>query len=366
MDRHKKIIKTSIIGIIVNVFLVIFKITIGFISNSIAIILDGINNLTDILSSVVTIVGAKFANKAPDREHPYGHGRIEYISSIMVAFIILFAGLIAIKESFIKIITPGEIDYSIISLIIIFVAIFAKVFLYVYYKKVGKSVNSQTLIASGQDALMDSIISTSTLVAAIINFIFGIAIEGYIGLIIAIFIIRTAIEILRETSNILIGQRPDKELTDKLKQIVNSFDEVQGAYDLTIHNYGPEKTIATVHIQVRDNMQAEEIHALTRTIAYKVYDEFGIIMSIGIYAANDTGEFGEIKKYILDLIKKYKEIKQIHGFYVDKKTNTIYFDLIIDFECSDMEKIKKEIIDILEKEYSEYKFDIILDMDAVD
>lgn len=265
-----------------------------------------------------------------------------------------------------KTLNPGEIDYSIISLIIIVIAIFAKFFLSKYYKKIGKSINSQTLVASGEDAFMDVLLSLSTLIAAILNFIFKISIEGYIGVLIAIFIIRTSIQILKETINILIGQRPDKELTNKLKQIVNSFEEVQGAYDLTVHNYGPVKTIATVHIQVRNNMTAEEIHELSRQIANKVYNEYGIIMSIGIYVANDNGEFGEIKKYILNVIKEYKDVKQLHGFYVEKKNKTIYFDLIVDFDCKEALKLKEEIINKLESKYKEYKFDIILDMDLLD
>ena len=366
MERQKKIIKTSILGIIVNLILVAFKVTIGFISNSIAIILDGVNNLTDAISSIVTIVGTKLASKAPDKKHPYGHGRIEYITSVIVSFIVLLAGVTAAKESVEKIINPGDIDYSIVSLVIIAVAVIVKFVFGKYVKKVGKNLNSQSLVASGQDAFMDSILSFTTLVAAIINFIWKLSLEGYLGIIIAIFIIKSAIEMLKETLNIMIGQRPDKELTDKIKEKVYSYNEVQGAYDLTIHNYGPLKIIATVHIQVRNDMTAEEIHCLTREISNDIYNEFGIIMSIGIYAANDKGEFGEIKKELGNVIKNYKDVKQVHGFYVDKKNNTVYFDLIIDFDCKQPEKIKDEIIKKLEEKYQDYKFNIILDADFSD
>lgn len=363
MDRQKKIVKTSVLGIVVNILLVIFKAIIGFISNSIAIVIDAINNLTDVISSVVTIIGTKIANKAPDKEHPYGHGRIEYVTSVIVAFIILFAGIGAIKESVDKIINPVETNYSAVSITIIVSAIIVKFFLGRYVKKVGKDVNSHSLVASGQDAFMDAIVATGTLVAAIIAIIWKVRIEGYIGVIISLIILKAGYEILKETLNIIIGSRADKELTDKIKQKVCEYKEVQGAYDLTLHNYGPAKTIATVHIQVRDDMTAGEIHKLTRTIAMEIFEEFGIIMSIGIYAANDQPEYKEIKDELNKIVEEYDTIKQVHGFYVDEEKKKIYFDLIIDFECKNPDSIKDEVIQRLREKYEGYEFNVILDDD---
>ena len=348
MNRENKIIKTSILGIIVNLILVVFKATVGLIVNSIAIILDAVNNLTDAISSVVTILGTKLANKRPDKKHPYGYGRIEYFTSVIIASLVLFAGITALKESIEKIINPGESDYSIISLIIIAVAVIVKFTIGKYVKKVGKDVNSQSLIASGEDAFMDSILSFTTLVAAIINYIWNLSLEGYLGVVIAIFIIKAAIEILKDTINSMIGERADKELTDKIKAKVCEYSEVQGAYDLILHNYGPSKMIGTVHIQIRDDMLAQEIHALTRQITNDIFNEFGIIITIGIYAANDKGEFKEIKRELGNVIKDYKDIKQVHGFFVDKNSNNIYFDLILNFDCENPEEVNnvKEMISI--------------------
>ena len=213
---------------------------------------------------------------------------------------------------------------------------------------------------------MDSILSFTTLVAAVINFIWDLSLEGYLGVIIAIVIIKSAVDMLRETLSIMIGEREDKEFTDKIKAKVCSYEEVQGAYDLTLHNYGPSKIIATVHIQVRNDMTAEELHILTRQITYDIFEEFGIIITIGIYAANDKGEFGEIKKELAKLIKEYEHVKQVHGFYVDKKNNNVYFDLIIDFECKNPEEVKDSMIEKLESKYEKYKFNIILDADITD
>ena len=365
MDRKKKILKTSILGIIVNVVLVAFKGAIGLIANSIAIVLDAVNNLTDVLSSLITIIGTKLANKAPDKKHPYGHGRIEYFTAMLISVVIFIAGIGAIKESIEKIINPGEVDYSLISLFIIGVAVIAKLFLGKHVKKVGKEVNSQSLVASGKDALMDAVISFSTLVAAIINFIWHIGLEGYIGIIIGLLILKTAFEVLKEALNSILGVRADPGLSNNLKEKILLFDEVQGVYDLNLHNYGPSNIIASAHIQVRNDMTAEEIHILTRQIEYLIYSEFGIFLTIGIYAANDEGEFGEIKNAVLEVTNEYKEILQLHGFYVDKEDN-VYFDLIIDFDASDKDKIKNEIVEKLKERYPKYSFNVIIDSDITD
>ena len=366
MERNKKIVKTSILGIITNILLVIFKSTVGIIANSIAIILDAVNNLTDVLSSLITIIGTKLANKAPDKEHPYGHGRIEYFTSVIIAVIVLFAGITAIKESVEKIINPGETDYSLITLFIVGVAVFVKFFLGKYVKKVGYEVNSQSLVASGQDAFMDSILSFTTLIAGITNYLFKWNLEGYLGVIISIFIIKSAIEMLKEAANSMLGQRADSELSQKIKQTVLDFEEVQGVFDLNLHNYGPSNTVASLHIQVRNDMNAGEIHILTREIAYKIYEDFGIAITIGIYAANDKGEFGLIKKELEKIVGEYKEVLQIHGFYVDKEKSNVFFDLIIDFEAKDKKSIEKEIIEKLKEKFPEYNYNIILDPDITD
>lgn len=366
MDRNKIVIKTSILGIVVNILLVIFKAIIGFLANSIAIILDAVNNLTDVLSSIITIIGTKLANKLPDKNHPYGHGRIEYLTSVIIAAIILYAGIIAFRESFLKIIHPTTATYSFLSILIIAVAVLAKILLGTYVKKIGKKVNSNSLVASGEDAVMDSILSFSTLVAALISIIWHVSLEGYLGLIISLVIIKTAIGLLKESANLILGTRADSDLSKKLKERIVKFKEVQGAYDLNLHNYGPAKTVASVNIQVRNDMTAEEIHILTREIIYQIYHEYGITLTIGIYAANDKGEFGKIKKDLFNITKEYKEVLEVHGFYVDKKKKNIFFDLIIDFACDDKIGIRNEIVKKIKNKYPEYNYNVIIDSDITD
>lgn len=367
MDRSKTIIKTSILGIIVNILLVIFKATIGLIVNSIAIVLDAVNNLSDALSSIITIIGTKLAGKAPDKKHPFGHGRIEYFSSLIIGTLVLIAGLTSAKESVEKIINPAKADYTTVSLIIIAVAVVVKFFFGKYVKKTGEKINSQSLIASGTDAFMDSVLSLTTLIAAIISLVWGISLEGYLGVIISIIIIKSSIEIMRETINSIIGERADQELTKKLKDKVNEIEEVHGVYDVILHNYGPTEIIGSIHIQVDDDMTAKEIHKLTRKIQMLIYSELGITLTVGIYASNNSSkEFAEIKNELTNIIKNYKEIIQMHGFYVDEETNMISFDLIIDFNAESKEQIRDEVVKQLKEKYPKYNYYVILDSDFSD
>ena len=213
---------------------------------------------------------------------------------------------------------------------------------------------------------MDSILSFTILVAATINFIWKINLEGYLGILVSVVIIKAALEMLKETVNSLLGERADKDLTANLKNKVLSFNGVQGVYDLYIHNYGPSKIIASLHIQVRNDMTAEQIHILTREIEYVVFAEFGIVLTIGIYAANDKGEFGEIKKELVNIIKNYSTILQLHGFYVDSENKNVYFDLILDFKEENKEKVKNDIVQNIKEKFPKYNYNVIIDSDISD
>ena len=367
MNRDKIMIKTGALGIIVNLILSSFKATVGFISGSIAIILDAVNNLTDMLSSVITIVGTKLASKKPDKKHPFGHGRIEYFATIIIAILILLAGLVALKESIEKTIKPVNPNYTAITIIIVVVSIIVKLIYGRYVKKVGNKINSDTLIATGIDSIYDSILTLSTLVAALITIIFHINLEGIIGIIIALFIIKASIKILKSPIDDIIGKRFDRELTSKLKKEINSFKEVMGTFDLHLNSYGPNKIIGSCHIEVEDKLTAKEIHKLTNQIAYRIYDKFGIILTIGIYASNTNSKEGkEIKKELTKIISKYKNILQLHGFFIDEETKTIYFDLIISFDEENPNKLKNIITNEIKTKYDKYNYIVVIDADISD
>ena len=366
-DREKIIIKTSIIGIITNVFLAIFKATIGLLSNSIAITLDAVNNLSDAMSSVITIIGAKLGSKKPDKKHPLGHGRIEYLSSMLVAAIVLYAGITSIVESIKKIIKSESANYSTISLIIIGVAIIVKLVLGSYVKMQGKKVNSGALVASGSDASFDAILSSSVLASAIIFIIWGISLESYVALIISIFIIKAGIDMMIETLDDIIGKRGNSEISEKIKDILKSQEEVRGAYDLNLFNYGPEKYYGSVHLELPDTMTVYDVDVLTRKVQLEIYNKTGVIMTgIGVYSYNTKDdEAAKIQNTIQNIVLSHEWALQIHGFYFDKQKNSISLDVVISFdiEHSDALRILKEEIG---KTYPYYELQIVTDIDVTD
>ena len=367
INRDKIIVKTSIIGIVTNIFLVIFKATIGLLSNSIAVILDAVNNLSDALSSVITIVGTKLANKLPNKKHPLGYGRIEYMSAMLVSAIVLYAGITSVIESVKRIIHPEPSDYSIISLIIIAVAVVVKVLLGKYVKSQGKKVNSGALIASGADAMFDAILSASVLASAIIYFTTKVSLEAYVGVIISLVIIKAGIEMMMDTLNDILGKRADAETTKQIKQLLIEEPEVRGAYDLIIHNYGPNKNLASVHLELPDNMTVEQVDVLTRKLQTKVYRETGVILAgTGVYSYNTKNdEASKIRNKVQEIVTAYNWVLQMHGFYVDISAKTIRFDIVMSFEIDAKEGLKI-INEQLAQIYPEYKFQIVPDVDVSD
>ena len=363
MSRQAKIVKTSIIGIIVNLILVVFKAIVGIVTNSIAITLDAVNNLTDALSSIITIIGAKLTGKAPDKNHPYGYGRIEYFSSVIIAAIVLWAGITAFTESWPKIFTPDVTNYTTVSLVVIAVAVVVKFVLGQYVKRIGEDINSQALVASGSDAFFDAILSLSTLIAAIISIFFHISLEGILGVIISLVIIKASIDMLRETLDSMIGARADSNLSRKIKESICEFPEVYGAYDLSLHNYGPDDIQGSVHVEVDDNLTTFEIHDLTRKISYKIFKEFSIILTVGIYAKNE--KFSDVRNELYNIISKYEEVLEVHGFLGYEKEKLITFDIIVDFDA-DRDKIKDKILNEIKEKYPEFNYIMIDDYDVSD
>lgn len=367
LNRDKIIVKTSVVGIITNVFLAAFKAAIGLISNSIAVILDAVNNLSDALSSVITIVGTKLANRLPDKKHPLGHGRIEYMSALLVAAIVLYAGITAIIESVKRIIHPEAAQYSIISLIIIAVAVVVKILLGRYVKSNGKKVKSGALIASGADAMFDAILSASVLACAIIYFTTEISLEAYVGVIISIVIIKAGIEMMSDTLGDILGKRADSETTKKIKKLLTEAPEVRGAYDLIIHNYGPNKNLASVHLELPDTMTVEQVDILTRKLQSKVYHKTGVILAgVGVYSYNTKDdEAAKIQNRIQETVMAHDWALQIHGFYMDIAAKEIRFDVVMSFDIAVSEGLTI-LNDELIKLYPDYKIHIAPDVDVSD
>ena len=367
-NREKTIVKTSIISICANLMLVGFKATVGLLSNSIAIITDAVNNLSDALSSIITIVGTKLAGKAPDKKHPYGYGRIEYITTFVVSAIVLYAGITALVESIKKIFTPEEVSYDVFTLIVLAAGIIIKFILGLYVKNKGHKAKSDSLVASGVDAFNDAILSISVLVSTIIYMIFHINIEAYIGVLVSIYIIKTGIELIKESVDNVLETRIESNFAKSIKEEVLKEENVKGVFDLILNNYGPDKYLGSVHIEVPDTMTVAEIDKISRNITKRIQKRFGVILhTIGVYSINTKdSDIIEAKKKVESIVFGHKEITQMHGFYLDTKDKILSFDIIMDFKAKDREKIYRHIYDEIRKEFNDHKINITLDFDISD
>lgn len=367
-DRGKIIIRTSIIGIVANVFLAAFKAVVGLMSNSIAIVLDAVNNLSDAISSVITIIGTKLARKQPDKKHPMGHGRVEYLTATVISIIVLYAGVTSFVESVKKIIEPETPDYSGVTLVIIAVGVVVKIFLGRYVKGVGEKVNSNSLIASGSDATFDAVISASTLVAAVIFIYSGISLEAWLGAVISVIIMKAGFEMLRDTVSQILGERVDASFSKSIKMTIAGFPEVRGAYDLVLHSYGPDTYMGSVHIEVLDTMTARELDRLMRDITHKVYEEHKVIMEgISIYSVNTSDDKAQdMLGRCREIVMSNDHVLQMHGFYADEIRKTINFDVIIEFAADDRRKIFDDIVEQISAEFPEYKVELTMDVDMSD
>ena len=364
-SREKTIVRTSIIGIVANVFLAAFKAVIGLMTHSIAIVLDAVNNISDAGSSLITIIGTKLAGREPDKKHPFGYGRIEYLSAMIISVIVLYAGVTSFTESVKKIISSQTPEYTVVSLVIVAVAVVVKIVLGRYVKSVGTKVNSDSLVNSGEDATLDSIISASTLVAAVIFMIFGLSLEAWLGAVISLVIIKSGFEMLKDTISQILGERSDPDLAKSIKQTVADFDGVEGAYDLVLNNYGPDSWNGSVHIEVPDTYSADQLDRLIREIQMAVYSKHQVILTaIGVYSINTKDdEAKEVEQKVREIVFSHDHVLQLHGFYLTKETNTIRFDVVISFDEPNRREAYQSIVSDVQKAFPDHQLQIALDTD---
>ena len=365
VSREQTIIRTSVIGIAANVMLAAFKAVVGVLTNSIAIVLDAVNNISDAGSSLITIVGTKLAAKEPDKKHPFGYGRIEYLSAMIISVIVLYAGITSLTESVKQILHPETPNYTPVSLVIVAVGVVVKIVLGRYVKSVGEKVNSDSLVNSGEDATLDSIISASTLVAAVIFMVFHISLEAWLGAIISVVIIKSGIEMLRDTISQILGERNDPDLAKAIKKTVVSFPEVYGAYDLVLNNYGPDSWTGSIHIEVPDTCTAAELDYLLRSIQEAVYAEHQVALTaIGVYSMNTKDEeVIRVQKKVREIALSHEYVRQMHGFYLLKEEKAMRFDLVVSFDAGDRRAVFDEAVADVQKEFPDYEIQAVLDTD---
>ena len=362
MDRNKQIIRVSIVGILANVLLAGFKALVGLLSGAIAIVMDAVNSLRDALSSVITIVGTKLSARPRDQKHPFGHGRVEYLSAIVISLIVFAAGITSLVESVKKIVHPSTPSYTTLTLIVIVVAIAVKLLLGLFVKRQGKSLKSDALIASGADALFDAIVTLSTLISAGIMLIWGVNLDGIFGTVISLVIIKAGVEMLASPLGELLGSRIPHELTQQIKDKALSFSPVHGVYDIIVNSYGPNTLIGSLHVSVDETMTARELHLLTRSMAEAFYRDFGIIMTIGIYAVytGDTPE-ARLQQDVMNYLAQRPDVAQAHAFYYYADQHLVTIDIMPVDSVKDASAYAGTMNSDLQARFPDYRFNVVVD-----
>ncbi len=363
-ERERMIVHTSLIGIIGSTILAVFEIVIGFLSNSIAIVLDGIETISTAVGSVVIIIAIKLSNKPPDKKHPLGYGRIEYVSDMILASIIIYIGLTAFMTELKAIIYNRVPSYTYASYIVLIVSMITKFFLALHERKMGKKAHSKSLAITAFDSFYNSALSMFILICAIIYTKTGTNLENYLGLIISLFIIRVGLKIFVDTLTEVLGQRVHSKLVDDIKKTMMNFEDVRGVYDFVLHSYGRDKYIGSVHIEVDSEIDVLELERLQRRITEQVYIVHSVVITaIGIYAINTKDEdFMKIYNYINTFANNYRDIEEVHGLYVDKEKKEIFFDIVLDCMVENKEAMIEAFKIEIEEEYKDYNVTIQRDI----
>ena len=362
-DSYGKL--AGIVGILSNGLLCLMKIIIGLISGSIAIVADGINNLADASSSLITLVGFKLASMPEDKEHPYGHARIEYLSGMLVSVIIILVGVELGKSSVDKILHPSPLAFSWTVILVLLIAIAIKIWQSVFNVTAGKKIDSLTLIATGADSRNDVIATTAVLISLLIGHFFQVQIDGYMGTAVALFIIWSGISLVKETISPLLGEAPDAALVKEIENIAMRHDEVLGIHDLAVHNYGPGKIFASIHIEVDASVDIMVSHDLVDNIEHEIEDTLHIQITahmdpINVNDPNRAPLCAVIEKTLDNLpgVQSFHDLRIVPG---PTHTNVI-FDIVLDQECTLDED---EIRNLLKEKIQEYNdnFFSVIDID---
>lgn len=350
--REKYGFLSGVVGIIINLILFIIQIILGIFTNSIAIIANAINNLSDVTSSLVTLISFRLASKPADKEHPFGHGRMEYISALVVSFSILLVGFEFVKSSFERILHPEPVKFSLITLIIILVAIPLKLWLSYFNKSLGKLIDSSTIKATGADSLNDAAILIGLVISLLVSYFTRISIDGYVGMIVAIFILMSGISFIKETLNPLLGEAPDPKLVEEIKSGVLSYDYISGVHDLIIHNYGPGRSMASLHAEVPCNMPIMKIHDVIDTAETELSKKLNMYIVIHMDPiCNNSAEVIATKKSVMEILKDFPIVESIHDFRIigEGKSRKLIFDVVISFNNKISEDEKKTLKNNIDK-----------------
>lgn len=325
----------SMVGILCNVLLFGAKLSIGILIHSISVMADAFNNLSDAASSIVGFVGVKLAQKPADDDHPFGHGRIEYIAAFIVAFLVIQVGFSLFKTSIGKVFQPETMSFRWISLLILLMSIGVKLWLAVFNRKLGKRINSKVMLATAADAMGDVITTSSTILSIAVFGFFGWNIDGIVGLIVSVVVMIAGVNIAKETLAPLIGEAIDPEVYEQISNFVESFEGIVGTHDLIIHNYGPSKSMASIHAEVPNDCDVEISHEIVDRIEHEAFRRFGLMLVIHMDPVETHNEQVEFyKKILTDILAGLDGRLSFHDFRMvsGKERINLIFDLVVPWE----------------------------------
>ncbi len=360
---QKRIIKTALVGIAMNLALGGAKIALAIASNSLALISDATNNIADSCSNLIAILGTKLAAKMPDENHPYGYGRAEYIGGLVVSVFVLALGIEFLRASFGRIFAPEETTFSPFMLAFLLLAILCKFALVQLYKKTSKETNSTTLKAISKEALGDVVISCVILASAFANLLFGVLIDAYVGVLASLFIIANGVLLIKETFDKIIGQRVEKDVSETIYAAINECPLVRASYDLILHNYGSGRFTGSVNVEVDEHVRLSTVTQTLNKLQVDIYSRFRVYLVFGIYAVN-LGQL-DTKACVWRSIADIKGVQSMHGFFIDPREKTMRFDVIVDFKERDIESLRGRILEAVLEKFDKYEIFVVIDKEFV-
>lgn len=365
-NRDEVISRTSALGIGVNVLLAAVKVVAGLFASSIAIVSEGVNNAADALTSVLTLLGTKLAGRHPDAKHPFGYGRIEYLTALVIAVIILVSGVQMLIESVRLIFHPEPLAISYVSLAIVAVSAVVKFFLGVYTIRKGKSVSSDALVGVGVECRSDAYVSVVTIVTAVVFLVSGVSIDAYAGVVMSAVILKAGVEVLMKTASELIGRPGERELAEKIYALVRTTPGVAGAADMMLHNYGPGAWSGSVNVELDHALSVGDVYAFLHKLQLKIMHELNVTMVFGVYAVdNDHEESIRVRKAVASFVRSHDEVKSFHAVYLEPDTNRLYCDLIVTYALRDWDALRAEFLAYMKNQFPAYEVELTIETEFV-
>lgn len=365
-SREGIIATTSGLGIIVNLLVASIKVIIGLLASSIAIVSEGVNNAADVMSSLLTLIGTKLAGKHPDEKHPFGYGRIEHLTGLVISVIIIVTGVEMLISSVKLVFNPEPISISYITLAIVAVSAVVKFALGAYTQKMGKKADSSALEAVGVDSKGDAYASSITIISALVFLLFHVSIDAYAGILTSLLIIKAGSEIIKDTIGEIIGRPGEEELAKQIYKEVKQTEGILGAADMMLHNYGPERWSGSVNIEIDHDKTVGEVYEAVHELQLRIMHEYHVTMVFGIYAVdNDHEEVKAIRKSIGAFVKEQTEVKSFHAIFLDPKTNYLYVDLVVTYKLRDWDQLEKDFKDYMSKLYPDNEIVLTIETEFV-